>query len=68
MHSPLRGDVLLTYGGDTIIGTLLSGGTTPHGVAYTHGFVMRSLPDRFTVRLPAADDGPALIEAELTNT
>jgi hypothetical protein len=68
MHSPLRGDVLLTCGASTIIGTLLSGGTTPNGVVYTHGFVSRWLPDRLTVRLPAADHGPALIEAELTTT
>ncbi len=68
MYSPLRGDLQLTDGANVIVGALLTGGNTRHGVTYTHGFASGWLPDRCIVRLPAADEGAALFEAELSTT
>jgi hypothetical protein len=38
MYSPLGGDIELFREAGTIVGVQIGGGTSPHGVAYTHAF------------------------------
>jgi hypothetical protein len=65
MYSPLGGDIELVHEGGTIVGVQIGGGTSAHGVAYTHAFASPLLPDRLTLQVPASDGGPPLFEADV---